>query len=53
MMDSYDINLIYDLEESREEPLFELVINNQTIELRDELDGLFGLKFRFYHHTEQ
>jgi hypothetical protein len=53
MMDSYDINLIYDLEESKEEPLFELVLNNQTRELRDELDGLFGLKFRFYSHIEQ
>ena len=53
MMDSYDINLFYDLEESKEEPLFELVLNNQTRELRDELDALFGLKFRFYSHTEQ
>ena len=53
IMDSYDINLFYDLEESKEEPLFELVLNNQTRELRDELDALFGLKFRFYHHTEQ
>ena len=53
MMDSYDINLIYDLEESKEEPLFELVLNNQTIELRDELNDLFGLKFRFYSHTEE
>jgi hypothetical protein len=52
-MDSYDINLFYDLEESKEEPLFELVLNNQTRELRNELDGLFGLKFRFYSHTEQ
>lgn len=52
MMDSYDINLIYDLEESKEEPLFELVLNNQTRELRDELNDLFGLKFRFYSHTE-
>jgi hypothetical protein len=53
MMDSYDINLFYDLEESKEEPLFELVLNNQTRELRDELDALFGLKFRFYSHIEQ
>lgn len=52
MMDSYDINLIYDLEESKEEPLFELLLNNQTRELRDELNDLFGLKFRFYSHTE-
>jgi hypothetical protein len=52
-MDSYDINLFYDLEESKEEPLFELVLNNQTRELRDELDALFGLKFRFYSHIEQ
>ncbi len=54
MMDSYDINLFYDLEERKKEgPLFELLLNNQIRELRDELDGLFGLKFRFYSHTEQ
>jgi hypothetical protein len=52
-LDRYDINLFYDLEESKEEPLFELVLNNQTRELRDELDALFGLKFRFYSHIEQ
>jgi hypothetical protein len=54
IMNSYDINLFYDLNEAKEDPLFNLLHKNQVREIGDDLDGFFkGIKFSFYLHFEK